>query len=94
MSETPTAQNQTDASTCPTGPGLPLMLISEGQEVQLLSVQGGKRLRHRLAEIGLVPGTKFRVITPGKPGPFIVSVKNHRLVLGQEMVQRLLVCPA
>jgi len=73
---------------------MPLALAGAGQEVTLARVCGGRQLQHRLAEIGLVPGQRFRVLTRGSPGPFIISVKDTRLVLGHGMVHRIFVHPA
>jgi len=73
---------------------MPLALASTGQEVKLASVRGGRGLQHRLAEMGLAPGARFRIVAKGNPGPFIISVKDTRLVLGHAMVHRVFVFPA
>jgi Fe2+ transport system protein FeoA len=70
-----------------------LAAISPGQEVLLVAYQGGRRFQHRLAEMGLVPGARFRVISRGRPGPFLISLRGARLMLGHGMVDRLLVRP-
>ena len=72
----------------------PLKDVKCGQEVALVRVEGGRAFQHRLAEMGLVPGVRFRVTARGKTGPFIVSVKHTRLVLGEATVDRVLVRPA
>ena len=76
------------------GPAMPLALASKGQEVVLASVHGGRGLQHRLAEMGLTPGVRFKVIAKGRPGPFIVLLRDSRLILGHGMVHRIYVCPA
>lgn len=73
---------------------MPLTSALTGQELVLLGVNGGRRLQHRLAEMGLTPGTRMTVLTKGSPGPFIVLVRDSRLVLGHGMVHRILVRPA
>lgn len=78
----------------PAAPGMPLLLASAGQEVELAAVRGGRQLQHRLAEMGLTPGVRLRVVTKGSPGPLIVSVKGVRMVLGQGMAARIHVRPA
>ena len=72
---------------------MPLALASIGQEVELAAVHGGRKLQHRLAEMGLSPGTRFKIINKGRPGPFIVTVKGTRLLLGRGMAERVLVRP-
>ncbi|MHC4981958.1 MAG: FeoA family protein [Planctomycetota bacterium] len=76
------------------GAAVPLTLASVGQEVVLAGVCGGRGLQHRLAEMGLTPGVRFRVLTKASPGPFIVSVKGTRLMLGWGMVHRIYVSAA
>ncbi len=72
---------------------MPLTLASPGQEVVFVSVQGGRGIQHRLAEMGLIPGARFRVLSRFQPGPLIISLKDCRLVLGGGMVGRVLVRP-
>jgi len=83
-----------DGAAGPSESGVPLMLASEGQEVVLSGVRGGRNLSHRLAEMGLLPGVKFRILTKGRPGPFIILLKDSRLVLGHGMVHHIYVLPA
>ncbi len=70
---------------------MPLLLASIGQELTLADIHAGRQLRHRLAEMGLTPGVRFRVVAKGQPGPFIISVKDTRLMLGRGMVPRIYV---
>jgi len=72
---------------------IPLSMAEPGEDVVLADVISGRRLEHRLAELGLTPGARFRVISKGRPGPFIVSVKDSRLILGFGMVHAILVHP-
>ena len=72
---------------------MPLAAVPVGQEVILTSVDGGRGLLHRLAEMGIRPGARFGVLSRGQPGPFIIAMKSMRLVLGQGMVRRMLVRP-
>ncbi len=74
-------------------PAMPLSLAAEGNEVELVGVDGGAGMVHRLAEMGLMPGARFRVITKGRPGPFIIAVKGAKLVLGHGMIHRIRVRP-
>lgn len=78
----------------PSGPLMPLAMADEGQEVELVSLTGGRQFQHRLAEMGLVPGAKFRVLTNTRPGPLIISLRGARLMIGYGMVHRVLVRPA
>jgi len=65
-----------------------------GQEVQLAEIRGGRGLTHRLAEMGLFPGVRMRIVSNNHFGPFIVSVRESRLMLGRGMIDRIFVTPA
>ena len=75
------------------GPPMALALASIGQEVQFVGARGGRHLQHRLAEMGLTPGARFRILARGSPGPFIILLKDTRLMLGHGMVLRVQVRP-
>jgi DtxR family Mn-dependent transcriptional regulator len=70
---------------------MPLTMASVGQEVRLSAVTGSRELQHRLAEMGLTPGATFKVVNKGNPGPFIVSVKGSKLMLGRGTVHRVMI---
>ncbi len=65
--------------------------IAQGQEVLLVGLDGGREFVHRLAELGLTPGVRFRVIRRGGLGPFIISIKDTRLMLGRGMTRKVMV---
>ncbi len=74
-------------------PTMPLAMTLVGQTVTFAGVRNaGRGLTHRLAEMGLAPGENLEIINRG-PGPFIVSVKGSKFVLGRGMVHRILVRP-
>ena len=76
---------------CDESVAMPLTMASVGQEVALSEIIGSRELQHRLTEMGLTPGTRFSVVNKGNPGPFIVSVKGSKLMLGRGTVHRVMV---
>ena len=89
-------QRSDNAAGPPQGAGepeMPLMLARQDQEVVLARVAGGRGIAHRLAEMGIAPGSRFRVLSSGRNGPFIVLIKDSRFVLGRGMVGRMFVRP-
>ena len=82
-----------NAPRAPDGTTMPLAIAAVGQEVVLAAVDGGAKLQHRLAEMGLMPGARFKIINNSQPGPFIILVKDTRLVLGRGMVHAVTVRP-
>lgn len=68
-----------------------LSTVKTGQKVRLLSVEAGRGLNTRLASMGLVPNVEITVVSNGHPGPFVISVKNSRMMLGRGMARKILV---
>ena len=68
---------------------MPLSMVSSGRKVRLLAVRAGRGLQARLAAMGLFPGAELEVIRNSHHGPFIVSVKDTRLVLGRGMANKI-----
>ena len=70
---------------------MPLTMVHEGHKAVLRSIDGGRQLRGRLAALGLLPGTELEVIQNSGQGPFVVSVKGSRIVIGRGMASRIAV---
>jgi len=70
---------------------VPLAMVSSGEVVTMVSTRAGWGLTRRLADMGLVPGTKLRVINNQMPGPLIIDLRGSRLVLGHGIAQKILV---
>lgn len=75
----------------PANGAVPLLSVQSGQEVELIRMDGGREFQHRMAEMGLRPGARFRVLNRSRPGPFLICLKDARLMLGRGMVSRVLV---
>ncbi|OQA02573.1 MAG: FeoA domain protein [Planctomycetes bacterium ADurb.Bin401] len=72
-----------------------IFLKDAGNEksVRLLKIEAGQALKARLAAMGLLPGTQFRIINNGHPGPFVIDLKGSRIVLGRGMAGKVVVKP-
>jgi len=64
-------------------------MVHEGNRAVLRSVGGGRQMRGRLAALGLLPGTELEVIQNSGHGPFVVSVRGSRIVIGRGMASRM-----
>lgn len=71
--------------------GKPLSNIVSGQTVTLSCIQGGSELKNRLAAMGMIPKTEITVIANNPIGPFVVSVKGSKIMLGRAMVHKIMV---
>lgn len=73
---------------CPKCEACPLSSLAVGEAGCLLRVCAGRRLRRRLAELGLTPGVQMTVLQ-NTGGPVLICVRNSRLALGREMAHKL-----
>lgn len=70
---------------------LPLTMALPGDEVVLVTIQGGRGIRSRLHSMGLTPGTKLKVLNDGTPGPFLISVRDFRIAIGYGIAKKIFV---
>ena len=69
----------------------PLSKVHAGETVKLVSIKAGRGLNSRLASMGLVPNVKITVVNNSQPGPFVISVKNSKMMLGRGMAHKIMV---
>ena len=70
---------------------IPLSTVAAGRKVRLAGVDAGQNLRSRLAAMGLVGNVEMTVVRNGHPGPFVISVKGSKVMLGRGMAQKIMV---
>ena len=70
---------------------MPLTMLQAGRFGKVREVRGGRGFTHRLAEMGILPGTEIRVVKSG--GPVILEAGGNRLVVGRGMAHRIIVEP-
>ena len=70
---------------------IPLAAVFSGERARIISIDGGRGIREHLINMGLDVGSEIKVVKHGAPGPFLVSVKETRLAIGQGMAQRIMV---
>lgn len=69
---------------------MPLSMAGAGQLLQLVEIQAGRQLTHRLAELGLTRGVTLQVVQDAG-GPLLISVRGSRVAIGRGMAHKLLV---
>lgn len=74
-----------------TKPILPLNLVSPGKEVVIKAIVGGRQIRNRLMDMGLVKGSEFQVLKNFQPGPCIIGIGNSRIALGRGISEKIIV---
>ncbi len=69
----------------------PLSQVPEGSTVTIAAVLGGRGLRSRLTTMGMLPKSRISVVHNGRSGPFVISIKNTRMVLGRGIADKIMV---
>jgi len=67
---------------------IPLSMAKMGQTVRLVTIEAGKKLTHRLTELGLTPGVELMVVQDSG-GPLLLSVRDSRVAVGRSMATKL-----
>jgi len=63
-----------------------------GQKGEIISIMGGLMVTKRLADLGLISGTRVEVIKKAPfSGPIKIEVLGSRLVLGRGLASKILV---
>lgn len=69
----------------------PLSSVQAGETVRLVRIDAGRGLNSRLASMGLVADTQIKVVSNSHPGPFVVVVKDAKVMLGRGMAHKIMV---
>ncbi|MDD5448877.1 MAG: FeoA family protein [Actinomycetota bacterium] len=71
--------------------GMPLSLATVGSVLDITEIRGGAGLQKRLADMGLMPGTRVRLVQKQERGPVLIELKGSRLALGRGMAHKIMV---
>jgi len=66
-------------------------MVKADEKVKLVSIDAGRGLKSRLTAMGLVPNVEITVLNNSHPGPFVISVKDSRMILGRGMAHKIMV---
>jgi Fe2+ transport system protein FeoA len=69
----------------------PLSAVKAGETVKLTKIDAGRGLKNRLASMGLLPNVEITVVRNSHPGPFVISVKGSKMMLGRGMAHKIVV---
>jgi ferrous iron transport protein A len=65
--------------------------VRAGETVTVIALGAGWGLQRRLADMGLTPGAKVKVISSGRPGQVVIEVRGSRIALGHGVARKILV---
>ena len=66
----------------------PLSMTAVGETVRLVQIDAGKKLKHRLTELGLTPGVEVTIVQYNG-GPLLLAVRDSRIAIGQGAAHKL-----
>ena len=69
----------------------PLSMVRVGETAKLARINAGQGLNRRLTAMGLVPDVEITVVSSGHPGPFVISVKDSKMMLGRGIAHKIMV---
>ena len=72
----------------------PLAAAGEGDRVRIYGHTGGRRLEHRLLDLGVTVGAEVEIVARQPGGPVLLAAGTSRLAIGFGMAQKVLVVPA
>ena len=68
-----------------------LAMVQRNKEVIVSQIIGGRQIRQKLADLGIIPGTKVIIVSNNLMGPLILAVKNYRLAIGRGLATKIMV---
>lgn len=69
----------------------PLALASPGEQVRLVLIRGGAKMKERLLSMGLQVDDTFEIVQSGEKGAVLVAKDENRFMLGGGMAQKIYV---
>lgn len=71
---------------------IPLIMLRQGNKAEIVANQSyGRGLLRRMEDLGLNIGAEIEVVTAGNPGPFLLTVQEQQLALGQGLANKIMV---
>lgn len=69
----------------------PLSMVRAGETVKIVRIEAGRGLNSRLAAMGLVSNVQIKVVRNTHHGPFLISIKGSKVMLGRGMAHKIMV---
>jgi len=68
-----------------------LIDLKKDQKGIIVSISGGRRVAQKLTDMGLTPGTEFKIEKKGHLCPVEISVRGSKLALGYGVAAKILI---
>lgn len=73
--------------------GFPLAQAGDGEQVEIVAVDGGRTVHRRLNDLGLAPGQRVRIVAGQAGGPTLVAIGASRIAIGFGLALKVRVIP-
>ena len=71
--------------------GMPLAMAAPGELVTVIEIRAGGGLQRRLADMGLTPGVKIKMLNSHMPGPVLIDLRGSKVALGRGIAHKIAV---
>lgn len=68
---------------------MPLLQMLTGQNAILKDITWGMKIKRKLYDMGMTPGTPVSMISSSGRGPVILDVRGSRLALGRGISEKI-----
>jgi len=68
---------------------MPLIQLQTGQHAILKDITWDTKLRRKLYDMGMTPGTPVSMVSAAGRGPVILDVRGSRLALGRSVIEKI-----
>jgi len=71
--------------------GSELATVGRGQRCTVMSVLGGRTVRQRCLDLGIIPGQEITVFQNDGWGPILIGIDASRIALGRGLAEKIMV---
>jgi len=65
--------------------------LEPGKKAVVETIIGGRSLRQRLVNLGMLPGSAVTVIRSSRLGPMVLNVQGSQIMIGRGMAKQIYV---
>ena len=65
--------------------------IKPGKTVIVEAITGGRHMRQRLVNLGMISGSEVRVVRSNRLGPMVLDLQGSQIMVGAGMAKRIYV---
>lgn len=63
--------------------------VRDGKKVVISRIEGGRKMRQKLIDMGIIPGVPVTIIRQTKGRPLLLSVMGRQLMIGYSMAKKV-----